>query len=134
LTIEVLEEGKNILKKVTQEQAEKRGYVPISHDCNKELCHLCGIAYFEIANENEIMHTYLSRVADPVCICSTCRSNILAKENMRLMERFVESLWGSLWKNHDTPNIEYTSIECHMAKRELLTDVHELALLISKEL
>ena len=113
--------------------AEDRGVDPAKHDCLMELCTGCGIAYFEFADDEEQMHQYQSRTGDPICLCGTCRSNILAKEKERILEGFVERLWGALWKDHSTPNITFTSIECHIAKRELLMDVQELARQIFKD-
>jgi len=100
---------------------------PIKHDCRKDPCAGCGIAYFEIAAEKEQMHLYPNRFGDPICICSTCRSNILAKEKEHFSERFLKSLWGTLWKEHSTLNRTFTGPECHNSKRELLLDVQELA-------
>ena len=107
---------------------EDMGVDPAKHDCSKELCTGCGIYYMEIPiKESNEMHHYQDRVGDPICLCGTCRSNILAKEKKIIFEGFIERLWGALWKDHSTPNTTFSSIECHLAKRELLMDVQELA-------
>ena len=113
---------------------EDEGVDPAKHDCRKELCTGCGIYYMEIPlTESQEMHHYQDRVGDPICLCGTCRSNILAKEKPILFEEFMKKLWEDLWKNHDTMNRTFTSIDCHLAKRELLCEVQELARKIFEE-